>query len=106
MKKEKEVEVVDSREADVDLMEKLVDLTILSKIRENLNGRMLKKTRPSGKVVVHAEEVLDLIEEKVIPILEMVFLVIASDVLKRDIDLLNVDPLKMGKVIEMLYSRR
>ena len=35
MKKDKEVEVVDSREAEVDLMEKVEDLKILCKIREN-----------------------------------------------------------------------
>ena len=64
MNKDKEVEVVDSREAKVDLIEKVADLTILYKIR--------KKTRPSGKVVVHTEEVLDLTKEEVILILEVV----------------------------------
>ena len=43
MKQDKVVEVVDSKEAEVDLMEKVVDLTILCKIRENLNGRMMIK---------------------------------------------------------------
>ena len=41
MRKEKEVEVVDSREAEVDLMVMVVDLTILCRIKENLNGRMM-----------------------------------------------------------------
>ena len=31
--------MVDSREVEVDLMEKVVDLKILCKIRENLNGK-------------------------------------------------------------------
>ena len=53
-------------------------------------------------MVVLIEEVLVLIEEEVILILEVVFMVIVSDVVKRDIDLLNVDLLKMGKVIKML----
>ena len=33
MKKEKEAEVVDSREVEVDLMEKVVDLIVLCKIK-------------------------------------------------------------------------
>ena len=82
MNKDKEVEVVDSREAEVDLMEKVVDLTVLCKTKTNLNGRMVKKTRRSGKVVVHTEEVLDLTEEEVILMIEVVFVVIVSDVVK------------------------
>ena len=99
---DKEVEVVDSREAEVDLMEKVADLTVLCRIKANLNGRMMTKTRPSGKVVVHIEEVLDLIEDEVILILEVIFGVIFLDVAKKGIDLLNVDPLKVDKIIEML----
>ena len=53
-------------------------------------------------MVVHTEEVLDLTEEEVILIIEVVFMVIVSDVVKRDIDLLNVDLLKVGRIIEML----
>ena len=83
-------------------MQKVADLTILSKIRANLNGRVMTKARPSGKVVIHTEEVLYLIEEEVILILEVDFMVIVSDVVKRDIDLLNVDPLKVDRIIEML----
>ena len=43
MNKDKEVEVVDSREAEVDLMVKVEDLKVLYKIKENLNGRMMTK---------------------------------------------------------------
>ena len=39
MNNDGEVEVVDSREAEVDLMEKVVDLTVLCKIRKNLNAK-------------------------------------------------------------------
>ena len=102
MNKDKEVEVVDSREAEVDLMEKVADLTILCRIKENLNGRIMTKTRPSGKVVVHTKEVLDLTEEEVILILEVISVVIVLDVAKKGIDLLNVDPLKVGRIIKML----
>ena len=102
MNKDKEVEVVDSREAEVDLIVKVADLTILCKIRANLNGRMKTKARLSGKVEIHTEEVLVLIEEEVILILEVDFMVIVLDVVKRDIDLLNVDPLKVDRIIEML----
>ena len=58
MNKYKEVEVVDSREAEVDLMEKVEDLIVLYRIKGNMNGIMMTKTRPSGKVVVHTREVL------------------------------------------------
>ena len=94
--------MVDSREAEVDLMEKVVDLEILSKIRENMNGRMMTETRLSGKVVVLTKEVLDLTEEKVILILEVDFVGIFLDVVKKDIDPLNVDLPKVNKVIEIL----
>ena len=43
------------------------------------------------KVVVNTKEVLDLTEEEVILILEVVSMVIVSDVVKKGIDLLNVD---------------
>ena len=79
MSKDKEVEVVDSREVEVDLMVKVVDLTILCRIKKNLNGRMRTKRRPSGKVVAHTEEVLDLIKEEVILIIEVVFMVIVTN---------------------------
>ncbi|MDF3686275.1 hypothetical protein [Enterobacter hormaechei] len=97
MNKDKEVEVVDSREAEVDLMEKVADLTVLCRIKANLNGRMMTKARSNGKVVILTEEVLILTEEEVILILEVVSVVIVSDVVKRDIDdqsLLDFFPVK------------
>ena len=102
MNKDKEVEVEDSREVEVDLMEKVVDLIVLCKIRENLKGRMIKKERLSGKVVILTEEVLILTKEEVILIPEVGFMVVVSYVVKGDIDILNVDPLKVDKIIEML----
>ena len=90
--------MVDYRETEVDLMEKVVDLIVLCMIKENFNGRMMTKIKMSGKVVVLTMEVLVLIEEEVILIIEVVFMVIVSDVVKKGIDLLNVDPLKVGKV--------
>ena len=104
MNKDKEVEVVDSREAEVDLMEKVENLTVLCNIRENLNGRMMIKARPSGKVVILTEEILVLAEEEVLLILEVVFGVIVLDVVK-DIDILSVDLLEVGKIIEMLWYK-
>ena len=102
MNKDKEVEVVDSKEVEVDVMEKVADLTILCRIKANLNGRMMIKARPNGKVVILTEEALILTGEEVIPILEVDFMVIVLDVAKKGIDLLNVDPLKVGRIIEML----
>ena len=95
---ENEVEVVDSREAEVDLMEKVVDLIVLCKIRTNLHRIMLIKERLSRKVLIPTEEVLVLTEEEVILILEVVFMVIVLDVVKKDIDLLNVDLLEVGRI--------
>ena len=91
--------MVDSREVEVDLMVKVADLIVLYKIKANLNGRMMTKIRPSGKLVFHTEEVLDLTEEKVILILKVVFMVIFLDVAKKGIDLLNVDLLKVVRII-------
>ena len=102
MNKDKEVEVVDSREAEVDLMEKVADLTVLCRIKENLNGRVMTKARPNGKVVILTEEALLLTREEVILILEVDFMVIVLDVAKKDIYPLNVDLLKVGRIIEML----
>ena len=53
-------------------------------------------------MVVVTEEVLVLIEEEVIHIIEVDCMVIVLDVVKKGIDHLNVDPLEVGKVIEML----
>ena len=59
MDKEKEVEVVevietevDSREIEANLIENAEDLKILCKIRKNMNGKMMTKERLSGKVVI------------------------------------------------------
>ena len=93
MNKDKEVEVVDSREEKVDLMVKVTDLKVLCRIKENLNGRMMTKERPNGKMVILTEEVLILIEEEVILILEVDFMVIILDVVNK-----GIDPLKVGKV--------
>ena len=73
MNKDKEVEVVDSREIEVDLMEKVAELTILYRIKENLNGRVMTKARLNGKVIILIKEVLVLTKEEVILILEVVF---------------------------------
>ena len=102
MDKDKEVEVVDSREEEVDPMEKVVDLKKLCKIRENLNGRMMTKTRPSGKEGAHTKEVLDLTEEEVILVLEVVSIAIILDVVNKSVGLLNVDFPKVGIIIEIL----
>ena len=83
-------------------MVKVVGLTILCMIKENLNGRMMEKTRLSGKVVILTKEALILIEEEVILILEVDFMVIVLDVEKKGIDLLNLDLLKVGRIIEIL----
>ena len=56
---------------------------------------MMTKARPDGKVVI-------LTEEEVILILEVDSMVIVLDVVKKNIDLFNVDLLKVGKIIEML----
>ena len=90
--------MVDSREAEVDLMDKVVDWTVLCRIKENLNGRMMIKIRPNGKVVMLTEEALILTGEEVILILEVDFMVIFSYLVKKGIDMLNVDPLKVCKV--------
>ena len=45
MNKDKEVEVVDSEEAKVDLMEKVANLTVLCRIKAKLNRIMMKKAR-------------------------------------------------------------
>ena len=41
--------MVDSREVEVDPMEKVADMTLLCRIKENLNGRMMTKIGPSRK---------------------------------------------------------
>jgi hypothetical protein len=84
-------------------MEKVVDLRILCKIRVNLSGKVMIKERLGGKVVILTEEVLVLRKEEVILFLEVVFMVIDSDVAKKGIDPSSVGTLgKMNKVIEIL----
>ena len=63
---------------------------------------MMTKTRSSEKEVIHTEEVLDLTEEEVIIIVEVVFVVIFVDVVKKAIDIFNVDLLKVDRITEML----
>ena len=70
-----------------------------------MNARMMIKARPSGKVVILTNEVLVLTEEEVILILEVVFIAIVLDVVKRGIDPLSVDPMKVGKVTKMLLFK-
>ena len=91
--------MVDSRLAKVDLMEKVENLTILCKIREDMREKLMIKERPSGEVVVPTEEVLVLIKEDVILSLEEDFMVIILDVAKKDINLLDVDTLVKMKVV-------
>ena len=93
--------MVDSREVEVGLMVKVENLNFLVRIKVDLNGRMMIKKRLSGKEVAHIEEVLDLTKEQLILILEVVFVVTVTNVVKKGIDLLNVDILKVGKIIEM-----
>ena len=47
--------MVDSREAKVDLMMEVAGLTILCKIKENLNRRIMKEERQNGKLVILIE---------------------------------------------------
>ena len=62
----------------------------------------MKKERLNGKVVVPIEGVLVHTKEEVIIILEVVFMIIVTNVVKKGVDLLNIDLLKVGKIIEML----
>ena len=63
----------------------------------------MKKARPNGKVVMLTEEALSLTKEEVILILEMDFVVIVLDMVKKGIYTLSIDPLvRMNKVIKML----
>ena len=62
-------------------MEKVEDLIILCKIKENMSGKVMRKERSSVKEVVLTEEVLILTKEEVILILEVVFMVIVLDVI-------------------------
>ena len=90
MNKDKEVEVVDPREAKVDLTMEMVVLTTLCKTRENTNGRMKIKARLSGKVVIPTKVEIFPIEEEVILTLEVDFKENVIDVEVKVIYFLNV----------------
>ena len=99
MNKDRELEVVDSKEVDVDPMEIVVNVTILYKTRVNLNGKIMRKARISGKVVVPTEEVLVHTKKDIILTLEVVFTVNISNVVKKGIDPLNANTLAEVKVV-------
>ena len=90
MSKDKELEVADPKEAEVDLMVKLVDLTISCKTKAYLNGKVKIKAKPSGKVVTPLEVDTIPIEEEVILTLEVDFMVNVINVVVKLIDPLNV----------------
>ena len=103
MKKDREVELVDSREVEVDLMEKEVDLTILYKIRLNLSEKMMTKARLSGKVEVPIKEVIVYSKEEAILTLGLLFMVNVLDVVKKGIDTCKASTLiKVKAVAETL----
>ena len=58
MNKEKEVDVVDSREVELELTEKVDNLIIMCKIRESPIRNMMTKARLNGKVVIITKKVL------------------------------------------------
>ena len=91
----------DSRELEVDLMEIVANLTILCKIKENLNGRIKVKEKLSGNVVIPIKVVLVHTEEEVLLILELVLLVNVIDVVKKVINSLNARNL-VKVLVEML----
>ena len=66
-------------------MEKVIDLTIMLKIRENMNRRIKIKARISRNVAIIIEKLLVLTKEEVILILEVGFVVIILDVVKKGI---------------------
>lgn len=77
-------------------MEKVVNLTILYKIKEKLNEKVRIKARPGGKVVIPTKVVLVHIEEEVILILEVTFMVNVIDVVK------DIDPLNARNLVRIL----
>ena len=100
MNKEKEVEVVDSKEAESYGESGRSDNSKQDKGKSKWKND--DKDKIEWKGAAHIEEVLDLTKEEEILTLEVVFVVIDSNVAKKGIDLLNVDLLKVGKIIEML----
>ena len=101
MNKDKAIEVVDSKETKVNLTMEMVDLTILYKTRENMNGKVKIKARPSGKVVITIKVLLVPIEEEVILTLEMDFMVNFIDVVVKVIDIFNAEVM-VRMLVEML----
>ena len=67
----------------------MADLTILCKIKANLNGIVKTKARQSGRVVIPTN-VEKIPRKEVIVTLEMDFMVKVIDVVVKVIDLLNV----------------
>ena len=101
MRKDEEPEVVDPKEAKVDLMVKVANLTTLCKKKVNPNGNVKKKARLSGKVEIPLKVGTVHIEEEVILTLEVDFMVNVIDVVVKVIDLLNVKVM-VRMLVEML----
>ena len=76
----------------------MVYLEIMCKIKEDLNKRVMRKERPSGKVVVLTKEEVILTE---VVIEEEYLEVNASNVSKKDIEPLNVNILEGGMNVIM-----
>ena len=90
MKKGKDVKLVDSREAEVDLTMEMTNLIIFCKKTTILNGKMKIKARNNGKVVIPTELEIIPTKEEVILTLEVDFMVNVIDVVVKVIDLFNV----------------
>ena len=71
----------------------------MCRIKENLKEKVVRKPRPSGKVVIIIKEVLVLAEEAVILTLDVVFGVIVFDVEMKEIDPLSVETLVRVKMV-------
>ena len=76
-------------------------LTILYKRKENLNGKVKIKARPSGKVVIPTKVDTIPIGEEVILMLEVDFMVNVMDVVVKVIDPLNVKVM-VNMLVDML----
>ena len=102
MSKDKELEVANHKEVEVDLMVKVADLTISCKAKANLNGKVKIKARPSGKVVTIPTKVDTIpIAEEVILTLDVDFMVNVINVVVKVIDPLNVRVM-VRMLVEML----
>ena len=91
--------MVDSREGEVDLTMEMVDLTIMCKIKVNLNGKVKEKARKSGKVVIPTKVDTIPMDEEVIITLEVDFMVNVIDVA-----LIFIDPLNIKFMVRMLVE--